>query len=227
MAFRYHSSLFRAALALAFLLVLAACTPGGQFDPTEVFNSDMFDSKTKLKGQREPLFPNGVPGTTTGVPADLVKGYQPPPDQTDADASAQGAPAPAAPAAPVEKPKPKPKVAVGRPQTRSAKIEKPPSSSPTRIDIGAKGAPPQQPSDAVWPNSPPAAQQGGQVAWPSPAQSAPAQQAAQPSQSIWPAPPPTAPTQPAAAPSAASGSQSGQSFDSMWPKPAAGGTSTQ
>ena len=48
MAFRDHSSLFRAALALAFLLVLAACTPGGQFDPTEVFNSDMFDSKTKL-----------------------------------------------------------------------------------------------------------------------------------------------------------------------------------
>jgi hypothetical protein len=187
----------------------------------------MFDSKTKLKGQREPLFPNGVPGTTTGVPADLVKGYQPPPDQTDADASAPSAPAPAAPAAPVEKPKPKPKVAVGRPQTRSVKIEKPPSSSPTRIDIGAKGAPPQQPSDAIWPNSPPAAQQGGQVAWPSPAQSAPAQQAAQPSQSIWPAPPPTAPTPPAAAPSAASSSQSGQSFDSMWPKPTAGSTSTQ
>ena len=229
MAFRYHSSLFRAASALAFLLVLAACTPGGQFDPTEVFNSDMFDSKTKLKGQREPLFPNGVPGTTTGVPADLVKGYQPPPDQTDADASAQGAPAPApaTPATPVEKPKPKPNVAVGRPRTRSAKTEKPPSSAPTRIDIGAKGAPPQQPSDAVWPNSSPAAQQGGQVAWPSPAQSAPAQQAAQPSQSIWPAPPPTAPTQPAAAPSAASNSQSGQSFDSMWPKPTAGSTSTQ
>ena len=97
MAFRDHSSLFCAASALAFLLVLAACTPGGQFDPTEVFNSDMFDSKTKLKGQREPLFPDGVPGTTTGVPADLVKGYQPPPDQTDADAAAPGAPAPPAP----------------------------------------------------------------------------------------------------------------------------------
>src|ERR1700691_3437402 len=140
-----NSSLLRAASALGLLLVLASCTPGGQFDPTEMFNSDVFNTKTKLKGDRVPLFPDGVPGTTTGVPADLVKGYQPPPDQTDADASAQGAPAPAAPAAPVEKPKPKPKVAVGRPQTRSVKIEKPPSSSPTRIDIGAKGAPPQQP----------------------------------------------------------------------------------
>lgn len=230
MALRYHSSLFRAALALAFLLVLAACTPGGQFDPTEVFNSDMFDSKTKLKGQREPLFPNGVPGTTTGVPADLVKGYQPPPDQTDADADAQGAPAPAEAAKPEEKPKPKPKVAVGRPQTRSAKVEKPPASTPTRIDIGAKGAPPQQPSTTAWPNSPPptaASQQGGQFAWPASPQTAPAQQAAQPSQSIWPAPPSTAPAQPAAAPSSAPTSQTGQSFNSMWPNPPANSASTQ
>ncbi|MGB6509081.1 MAG: hypothetical protein WBF07_13235, partial [Xanthobacteraceae bacterium] len=196
MAFRDHSLPFRAALALAFLLVLAACTPGGQFDPTEVFNSDMFDSKTKLKGQREPLFPNGVPGTTTGVPADLVKGYQPPPDQASASPDSINAPPANQAAQPQAKPKPTPKVAVGRPRTRAAKIEKPPSSQPTQIDIGAKGAPPQKPSGAPWPNSPPAAQQGGQVAWPSPAPSAPAQQAAQPSQSIWPAPPPTAPTQP-------------------------------
>jgi hypothetical protein len=229
MAFRDHSSLFRAALALAFLLVLAACTPGGQFDPTEMFNSDMFDSKTKLKGQREPLFPSGVPGTTTGVPADLVKGYQPPPDQASADPDSINAPAPNQAAQPQVKPKPKPtpKVAVGHPQTRSAKIEKPPSSSPTRIDIGAKGAPPQQPSGAPWPNSPPAAQQGGQFVWPSPAQNAPAQQAAQPSQSVWPAPPSTAPAQPAPASSAAPSSQSGQSFDSMWPKPTAGSAPTQ
>src|ERR1700691_5330552 len=82
-----NSSLLRAASALGFLLVLAGCPPGGQFDPTEMFNSDVFNTKTKLKGDRVPLFPDGVPGTTTGVPADLVKGYQPPPDQTDADAS--------------------------------------------------------------------------------------------------------------------------------------------
>ncbi len=89
-------ALLRSAAALALVLVLAGCTPGGQFDPTTMFNTDVFDTKTKLKGQREPLFPNGVPGATTGVPADLVKGYQPPPDQSDADADAQGAPAPAA-----------------------------------------------------------------------------------------------------------------------------------
>ena len=159
----------------------------------------MFDSKTKLKGQREPLFPNGVPGTTTGVPADLVKGYQPPPDQTDADASAQTAPAPAAAPKPVEKPKPKPKVAVGRPRARAAKIEKPPSSRRRGSTSVHKGAPPQQPSAAPGrirrrrlrsraDNSPGRPRHRRHRA-------APAQQAAQPSQSVWPAPPSTAPTQ--------------------------------
>src|ERR1700722_11231991 len=97
------SLLFRLGSALALVLVIAGCTKGGQFDPTEMFSSDVFDSKKKLTGEREPLFPNGVPGTTTGVPPDLVKGYQAPPDQADASAttpppagSAPGAPAPAA-----------------------------------------------------------------------------------------------------------------------------------
>jgi hypothetical protein len=201
MSIRYNSSLLRAVCALAFLLVLAACTPGGQFDPTEVFNSDVFDSKTKLKGQREPLFPNGVPGATSGVPADLVKGYQPPPDQADANADPDAInPPPAAAAAPAEKPKPKPKpkVAVARPPKQNAvAVERPPASTPTRIDVGAPGTAAQQPPAASWPNTPaqtPPAQQAGQFAWPAPppsAATAPAAPAAQPSQSVWPNPPPT------------------------------------
>ncbi len=249
MGFRYHSSLLPAVAALAFMLVLEGCTKGGQFDPTTLLDNDMFDTKTKLKGQRVPLFPNGVPGTTTGVPADLVKGYQQPPDETDADAAAQGTPPPAEPAKPEAeaKPKsePKPKVVVGRPRSRAVKVEKPPSSEPTRIDIGAKGAPPQPPppAAAAWPKSP-AAQQSGQFAWPGPpatapaASNTPAQQAVQPSQSIWPAPPSTtsarpaaapstAPAQPAAAPSSAPAAQAGPSFDSMWPKSTPNGTITQ
>jgi hypothetical protein len=47
--------------ALTLGLILGACTPGGQFDPTEVLSSDMFSTKKKLSGEREPLFPNGVP----------------------------------------------------------------------------------------------------------------------------------------------------------------------
>ena len=232
MAFRDHFSLFRAASALRVCARTRRLhARAASSIRRRCLNSDMFDSKTKLKGQREPLFPNGVPGTTTGVPADLVKGYQPPPDQADADADAQGAPAPAAAPKPEEKPKPKPNVAVGRPRARAAKVEKPPASQPTRIDVGSKGAPPQQPSDAAWPNSPPgAAQQSGQFAWPaspSAGPAAPTQQAAPPSQSVWPAPPSTAPSQSTAAPSSTPTSQTAPSFDSMWPKPSANGAATQ
>ena len=90
----------------ALVLALAGCTPGGQFDPTSLLANDMFDTKTKLKGDRQPVFPNGVPGASSGVPQDLVKGYQPPPDQ----AAAASAPDAAAEEAAKNKPKPKPKL---------------------------------------------------------------------------------------------------------------------
>jgi outer membrane biosynthesis protein TonB len=177
----------RAAAALALVLLVAGCTKGGQFDPTEMFNSDVFDSKQKLKGERVPVFPDGVPGATTGVPQDLVKGYQPPPDQpTDADAAVPG-PAPP-PDAEAEKPKPKPK-----PKVAAQK----PASAPTRISVGTKPSTAQQQpaaSQPAWPspqaNSGQAAAQNSQSAWP-----APTQQAAQPSQSIWPNPQPAPRTQ--------------------------------
>jgi hypothetical protein len=200
------SSPVRAASVLGFLLVLAGCTPGGQFDPTEMFNSDVFDSKTKLKGDRVPLFPNGVPGTTTGVPADLVKGYQPPPDQADnSDADANTGPAAASPPkaqAPAEAPKPKPKVAA-KPKPKVAAAQKqdsvwnqaPAGSAPTRISVGPNSNPAavQNQSQTAWP-APPSPQQAtrqSQSVWPTPPSTAPAQQTAQPSQSVWPNPPAT------------------------------------
>lgn len=208
MAFRYDSLLFRAAVGLGVLLPLAACTPGGQFDPTELFSSDVFDSKTKLKGDRVPLFPNGVPGATTGVPADLVKGYQPPPEPPETDAAATPAAEPAK-TQPKPKPKPKPKIAA----------EKRPASTPTRIDIGAKtGTSAQQAQPATaWPAAPQtaASQQAGQFARPASPSTAPAQ-AGGASQSVWPAPPSTAGAQQAATPS-----------QSIWPNPPAAGTSSQ
>jgi hypothetical protein len=198
-------SILRAGSALAFVLVLlpllGACTKGGQFDPTEVLNSDMFDSKKKITGQREPVFPGGVPGTTTGVPADLVKGYQPPPDPTDVDASQQpgGGPPGAAPktaaatataeAKPKPKPKPRPKVATGPAQAPAQSGDpiwnQAPAQSrpPTRINVGAKPA-------ATAPAQDQAA--SSQTNWPSPSQQmTPAQQV----QTNWPAPPSGAPAQ--------------------------------
>jgi hypothetical protein len=210
-------SLLRLGSALAIVLALGACTKGGQFDPTEMFNSDVFDSKKKLAGQREPVFPDGVPGTSTGVPADLVKGYQPPPDQSDADASqtapgpggppAAGPPAGAAARAPVAtaeakpkpKPKPKPKLASTPAQGQDPIWNQgqpgPAKSGPTRISVGGKTAAPAQNSapdqSSAQGNWPTPAQQV-ETNWPSPTGAAPAQKTAQPSQSaVWPNPPST------------------------------------
>src|SRR3974390_3331558 len=132
---RSRSYFFRAASAVALALLIAGCTKGGQFDPTEIFSSDVFDSKKKLKGERTPVFPEGVPGASTGVPADLVKGYQAPPEQPDADAAAPGpAPPSTAEAKPKPKPKPKPNLAAQKPPAAPAAST--PAAAPTRITVG-------------------------------------------------------------------------------------------
>jgi hypothetical protein len=165
--------LVRAGSAAALVLALAGCTPGGQFDPTTLFANDTFDTKTKLKGDRQPVFPNGVPGTSSGVPQDLVKGYQPPPDQA-ADANAPDAAAEEA-AKNKAKPKPKPKVARAPAQ---------PSTPPRRINIGPS---PNQAAPAAPQGAAP--QQSQQSAFPPPPPTAPAQQAAPTVESRWPDPP--------------------------------------
>ena len=209
-------SLVRLGSALAIVLALGACTKGGNFDPTEVFNSDVFDSKKKLSGQREVVFPGGVPGTTTGVPADLVKGYQPPSDLADADASQTaaggppgqpaagaaraGAPVATAEAGPKPKPRPKPKLASTPAQGQDPAWNQgragPATSGPTRINVGTKPVTPapngaQDQGAASQANWPTPAQQV-QTNWPAPTGAAPAQKTAQPSQSVWPNPSSTA-----------------------------------
>jgi len=175
---RRFYSLVRVGSALAFVLVLAGCTPGGQFDPTEVLSTDVFGTKKKLAGDREPLFPNGVPGAETGVPPDLVKGYQPPPEQAADSGDAAAKPA-AAPAKPKPKPKPKPKIA-------RAPVQAPPNAA-----WNQKSAAPPQPAQAAWPASP--STQPAQTNWPAPPPT-------QPAQANWPAPPPTGQAQQAAQP---------------------------
>ena len=178
-------SLFRVGSALAVMLMFAGCTPGGQFDPTELLNSEMLSTKKKLQGDREPLFPNGVPGAETGVPPDLVKGYQPPPEQAadKGDAAARAAeqqPKPEPKPKHKPKPKPRPKVATApAPAPHDPAFDRAPASP-------ASGA--VQPGQAVWPAPQPA--QPAQSVWPNPPQAASGQQNAQPGQSVWPNPPP-------------------------------------
>jgi hypothetical protein len=202
---RHHKlSLLRVGMMLAAVSLLGACTKGGQFDPTTLLDNDMFDNKKPLQGQREPVFPGGVPGATTGIPADLYKGYQPPPDEAATDTATPITP----PVAEAEKPaqrtaeKPKPKA---KPRPKVARAPEPPR---TKISIGmsrkpkpaaeqqagpaqtAWPAPPStaqsQPAPTAWPAPPPTQSQPAQTAWPAPP---PTQQAAQPSQSVWPNPP--------------------------------------
>jgi hypothetical protein len=175
---RRSSLLVRAGSAAALALALAGCTPGGQFDPTTLLANDMFDTKAKLKGDRQPVFPNGVPGTSSGIPQDLVKGYQPPPDQA-ADANTPDA---AAEEAAKNKPKPTPKPKVARAPAQ------PPAAPPRRINIGPS---PNQaaPAAPAAPQGAPPPQQSQQSPFPPPPQTAPAQQANPTVESRWPDPP--------------------------------------
>lgn len=196
---RQKLSLFRLGMMLACASLLAACTKGGQFDPTTLLDSDMFDNKKPLQGQREPVFPTGVPGVSNGIPADLYKGYQPPPDDTASGTATPITPPVAEAEKPVEKPKPKakpkPKLARApeRPRTEiSVGLSRKPKPAAEQTDWPA--APPTsaqaQPSQSVWP-APPSTTASSQTVWPAPPPTGGSPQAAQPSQSIWPNPPPT------------------------------------
>lgn len=176
---RRTRSLFRLGIVVALASVAAACTKGGQFDPTTLLDNDMFDSKKPVVGQREPVFPGGVPGATTGIPQDLYRGYQPPPDQAAADTGA-----PATPITPT----------AGQPPTVEAKVEPEPKPKPKPKPKVAR-APRTEINVGLSKRTTPATQQEAQpaqTAWPAP----PSTSAAQPSQSVWPAPPSTAAAQP-------------------------------
>src|SRR5215831_6645186 len=159
-------------LALSLGVLLAACEG---FDPTTIMDSDFFNTKKRLPGERKPVFPEGTPGVTQGVPKELVKGYEPAGSAQDSKAQepqptaqAQSAePTPEAKAEAKPKPKPKPKV-VAKPKDESG---------PTAITIrpSQEQAQPQarSQSQVQWPDPPPMQQPGsmpssGGVAWPDP-----------------------------------------------------------
>ena len=108
---------------------------------------DWFSTKKPLPGERKPVFSTGVPGVPQGVPPELVRGYQPPPE-----------PAPQVVEAPPEKPKPKP-----RPQPRprqAATPTQPAAEEPLRPQTAPWPAPQQQtaqpsPNRSPFPDPPP------------------------------------------------------------------------
>jgi hypothetical protein len=190
---------------LALIVVLAGCTKGGQLDPTTLLNNDMFDSKKPLQGQRELVFPNGVPGATTGIPADLYKGYQPPPDQAADNAAVLPGVPPSGDAAKAEaekrpkaasakatvvraRRKPRAEITVGL-----AKHPKPDAQSAPQTSQSPWPAPQTQSSDTAWPAPQSTSQaQSSQTVRPA---APPAGSVQQSSQSIWPNPPTSGSTQ--------------------------------
>src|SRR5690348_3910942 len=113
---------------LAAAPILAACT---DFDMDKL---DFFhlNEKKKLPGERKPLFPEGVPGVTQGIPQELTKGYKPPAEPEQAKVAE---PEPA---------KPKPKVA-RRPAPKPTKVTiQPAATTPAPQPAQQAQQPPQQ-----------------------------------------------------------------------------------
>jgi hypothetical protein len=143
--------------ALSLGLSVAGCE---SFDPTRL--TDIFNTKRPLPGDRRPVFPEGVPGVTPGVPPELMRSNQPqpgtePPPVVTAEPQPpaarnprQAAIDPDAPAPPPKaKPKPKPK-----PKT---------AAKPKKTEQPAQ----QQQQQTQWPD-PPQTRQQPQVQWPDP-----------------------------------------------------------
>ena len=150
----------RIVLLATFVAVVPVLSGCANFDPDSL---DIFGltEKKKLPGDRRPVFPEGVPGVTQGVPTQYIKGNQPPADAVQgADQVAPPAAAPVEEPKPAVKPKPKRKVA--------AKPKPKPAAAPVQ-PVSQEQQPTAQQAQApsAWPqgSTPPS---GGASTWPAP-----------------------------------------------------------
>ena len=149
MRLRHRTILSAATLALSFALV--GCETADVVDKL----TDLIpfgDNKKPLPGERKEVFPQGVPGVPQGVPPDMIKGNQPPPDATPPPQQAVVPP-------PAEKPKPKKKLqakpkAPPQPAKDQSAQTVPPTPSTVPPAPSSAWPPPMQPASG-WPSSPP------------------------------------------------------------------------
>ena len=140
-----------AALALGF--ALAGCD---SFDPLDKLSDldIMGTSKTPLKGERRPVFGSGVPGVPQGVPPEMVKGYQPPPEAPPLVVEAKPVkPKPKKTAAAPRKPRPQPQ------EQQQQQVQRGPAARTTTQPVGQSASQTQTMPGAqpTWPtNAPPA-----------------------------------------------------------------------
>jgi len=133
--------------------LVSGCSGGFSLDPDKL-DFSLFDTKTKLPGERKEVFPGGVPGVTPGVPPELVKGYH---EQADA-------PTPPEQKAAEAKPTPKPHV-VQQPKAQPAQTASVQGTAPAASTAPAAQAPGSQPPP--WPGQP-QQQAQPQASWPAP-----------------------------------------------------------
>jgi hypothetical protein len=181
----------RASLAASVLslgLALGGCgsMDPSSFDPTAIFDLEIFNTKKKLPGERKAVFPEGTPGVPQGVPHELVKGYKPPEEAEAATQQAEAA-EPKPEAKPKSKPKPR---VVAKPQDEPPPTEvtvRPSQAQPqptAQVEANAQSQPPAR-SQVQWPDPPPMQPRQPATAWPGSTQSS--------GGVAWPDPPATTP----------------------------------
>ena len=180
---RSSQRLIASAVLISLCGVLAGCSSSlTNWDPSDML--DFLDTKKKLPGKREPVFPDGVPGIEQGVPKELYKSNVEQQQQQQ-----QQAAAPAVVAPPAEEPKqPTRSRAKGKPAAGAAPAE---DVAPTEEGSTAAAPPAPKPKRLVHRRSTslPKDQPAPQDQAP-PAQQQPVQQT-QPAASPFPAPLPS------------------------------------
>jgi hypothetical protein len=152
---RMHRILMIATM-IAVAPVLAGCADF-DMDKLDIFG---LSDKKKLPGERKPLFPEGVPGVSQGIPPEYIKGNQPPPETAQPIAVE-----PEKKAAAVEPVEPKPKPKRKKPKSVAAAPTKPvtqtdqtaPQAAPWPVQPQQpqpQQPPPQQSSSVPWPSAP-------------------------------------------------------------------------
>lgn len=186
--------LIRRIIAVALLSVLAGLLAGcssvniPSWDPSDLL--DFLDTKRRAPGERRPVFPEGVPGMTQGVPAEYRKGT---PEHQAAMATADPTLSPP----PVEQPVAEAPEAGSKGKKRAAKpasaTARQPAAAPpqdgSNADEGSPDTemPPAAPPPRKRAAKKPAASQAAAPDQPQPPSAPPSQQ----SQSAFPAPLPS------------------------------------
>ena len=143
------------AAALGFSLALGGCE---SFDPLDKLSEldIMGTAKKPLPGERRPVFDSGVPGVPQGVPPEMVKGYQQPPEAPPPviEAKAEKKAKPKKTAAAPRKPPPQPRQQPQQPQQQAPAAQK---ANTEPVGQGAGQMQTMPGAQPTWPtNAPPA-----------------------------------------------------------------------